>query len=135
MAETATQNTETFERFSSDGKKKKGKKDGLQKGHLIAGLIALLLVILLGNSMIVTRQNQFKLVRQFGRVQRVITQPGQFPPATNGIVASIAARGAKASCVKAAQAAINGETNVGGATHFGRVGKAAGIVIGSHVFY
>jgi len=68
-------------------------------------------------------------------VSGVITQPGQFPPATNGIVASIAARGAKASCVKAAQAAINGETNVGGATHFGRVGKAAGIVIGSHVFY
>lgn len=68
-------------------------------------------------------------------VSGVITQPGQFPPATNGIVASIAARGAKASCVQAAQAAINGETNIGGATHFGRVGKAAGIVIGSHVFY
>ncbi len=76
MAETTTQNTETFERFSSDGTKKKGKKAGVQKGRLIAGLIALLLVILLGNSVIVTRQNQFKLVRQFGRVQRVITQSG-----------------------------------------------------------
>ena len=68
-------------------------------------------------------------------VMGVITQPGQFPPATNGTVGAIASRGAKASCVRAAEAAINGETNVGGATHFGRVGKAVGIVIGSHVFY
>lgn len=68
-------------------------------------------------------------------VMGVITQPGQFPPATNGTVGAIVSRGAKASCVKAAEAAINGETNVGGAMHFGRVGKAVGIVIGSHVFY
>lgn len=65
----------------------------------------------------------------------VITQPGQFPPATNGTVSAIAARGAKASCVQAAQAAISGQSNIGGAVHFGRVGKAAGIVIGAHVFY
>ncbi|MBO5451459.1 MAG: cell wall hydrolase [Lachnospiraceae bacterium] len=68
-------------------------------------------------------------------VMGVITQPGQFPPATNGTVGAIVSRGAKASCVRAAEAAINGETNVGGAMHFGRVGKAVGIVIGSHVFY
>lgn len=68
-------------------------------------------------------------------VMGVITQPGQFPPATNGTVGVIVSRGAKASCVRAAEAAINGETNVGGATHFGRVGKAVGIVIGAHVFY
>lgn len=68
-------------------------------------------------------------------VMGVITQPGQFPPATNGTVGAIVSRGAKASCVRAAEAAINGETNVGGAVHFGRVGKAVGIVIGSHVFY
>lgn len=68
-------------------------------------------------------------------VMGVIMQPGQFPPATNGTVGAIVSRGAKASCVRAAEAAINGETNVGGAVHFGRVGKAVGIVIGSHVFY
>lgn len=65
----------------------------------------------------------------------VITAPGQFPPATNGTVAAIAARGPSASCMQAAQAAVDGQTNVGGALHFGRVGKAAGVVIGSHVFY
>ncbi len=65
----------------------------------------------------------------------VITAPGQFPPATNGTVAAIAARGPSASCMQAAQAAVDGQTTVGGALHFGRVGKAAGVVIGSHVFY
>lgn len=65
----------------------------------------------------------------------VITAPGQFPPATNGTVAAIAARGPSSSCMQAAQAAVDGQTNVGGALHFGRAGKAAGVVIGSHVFY
>ena len=65
----------------------------------------------------------------------VITAPGQFPPATNGTVAAIAARGPSSSCMQAAQAAVDGQTTVGGALHFGRVGKAAGVVIGNHVFY
>ncbi len=68
-------------------------------------------------------------------VMGVITQRGQFPPATNGTVSGIAARGPKASCMQAAKAAIAGESNIGGATHFGRAGKANGIVIGAHVFY
>lgn len=65
----------------------------------------------------------------------VITAPGQFPPATNGKVASVVAGGPSASCMQAAQAAVDGATNVGGALHFGAVGKADGIVIGGHVFY
>lgn len=65
----------------------------------------------------------------------VITAPGQFPPATNGTVAAIASRGPSSSCMQAAQAAVDGQTTVGGALHFGRVGKAAGVVIGNHVFY
>lgn len=65
----------------------------------------------------------------------VITAPGQFPPATNGKVTSVVASGPSASCIEAAQAAVNGATNVGTATHFGAVGKANGVVIGGHVFY
>lgn len=65
----------------------------------------------------------------------VITAPGQFPPATDGKVSAVVARGPSASCMEAAQAAVNGATNIGGACHFGRVGKAPGIVIGAHVFY
>ena len=65
----------------------------------------------------------------------VITAPGQFPPATNGKVASILARGVSSSCMQAAQEAVNGASNVGGATHFNRAGGRAGIVIGNHVFW
>lgn len=65
----------------------------------------------------------------------VITVPGQFPPATNGKVAGIVARGPSASCVQAAEAAVAGQTTVGGATHFNRVGSHPGIVIGGHVFW
>ncbi len=68
-------------------------------------------------------------------VSGVIYAKGQFPPATNGKVAAVAAKGPSSSCVQAAQAAINGATNVGGATHFRRAGSAQGIVIGNHVFW
>lgn len=66
----------------------------------------------------------------------VITAPGQFPPATNGKVAGILARGPSSSCIQAAEAAVAGQTTVGGATHFNRVGShAGGVVIGNHVFW
>lgn len=69
-------------------------------------------------------------------VAGVISAPGQFGPAATGRVASIMASGPKASCVQAAQAAINGETTVGTATHFRSASSGiGGIVIGGHVFY
>lgn len=74
-----TNNTSApFEHFNSDGTKKKNKKDK-KKGSgfgITAVLIAVMAIIVLGNSMVVTKQNQFKLIRQFGRVQRVVTQAG-----------------------------------------------------------
>lgn len=68
-------------------------------------------------------------------VSEVIYARGQFPPATNGKVAAVVARGPRADCVQAAQQAISGATNVGGATHFRRAGSTPGIVIGNHVFW
>jgi SH3-like domain-containing protein len=69
-------------------------------------------------------------------IQGVISAPGQFGPASTGQVASIMASGPKASCVQAAQAAINGETTVGTATQFRNASSGiAGYVIGNHVFY
>ena len=56
---------------------------------------------------------------------------------SNGTIARYLA-GPKASCMQAAQEAINGYTTVGSFTHFKRAGYDAGpnsIVIGSHVFY
>ena len=68
-----------------------------------------------------------------GSVSAVITQPSQFPPATNGRVSAVLAQGPSSSCVQAAQAAISGQSNVGGATHFGTSGS--GITIGNHSFW
>lgn len=68
-------------------------------------------------------------------IQSVISAPGQFGPAATGKVAAIMSSGPRASCVQAAQAAINGETTVGSVTHFRRAGGIEGIVIGNHVFY
>lgn len=69
-------------------------------------------------------------------VSGVINAPSQFPPATNGKVAGVISRGPSASCVQAAQAAIDGASNVGGATHFRATSTGAtGIVIGNHAFW
>lgn len=66
----------------------------------------------------------------------VIYQKGQFPPAGAGSVANIAAKGPKQSCLQAAQEALNGADNTGGATRFKRASSGhAGVVIGNHVFY
>ena len=69
-------------------------------------------------------------------ISGVIYQSGQFPPAGQGMVAGIAANGPKGSCVQAAQQALSGADNTGGATCFSRASSGrAGVVIGNHVFY
>lgn len=73
------QNTNTeFERFNSDGTRQKSKKEkkGGSKTKTIVIALLLIVIIILANSMVVTRQNQFKLIRQFGRVDRVVTDAG-----------------------------------------------------------
>lgn len=69
-------------------------------------------------------------------VYGVVTAPGQFPPATNGTLTGVIARGINSSCVQAAQAAMGGTSYVGGATHFRNVSSGyTGTVIGNHVFW
>ena len=66
----------------------------------------------------------------------VIYAPSQFPPAGRGTVAKVVANGPKDSCIQAAQEALNGVDNTGGATKFKRASSGhAGVVIGNHVFY
>ncbi|MBD5555523.1 MAG: cell wall hydrolase [Roseburia sp.] len=80
--------------------------------------------------------NRVRSGRYPGSVEAVIYQSGQFPPAGKGKVADVIARGPKASCIQAAQEAINGMDNTGGATGFCRASSGrAGVVIGNHVFY
>jgi SH3-like domain-containing protein len=68
-------------------------------------------------------------------IHGVIYASGQFPPALNGKVARIYESGVPASCLRAAQAALDGETTVGGALYFRRAGNRAGYVLGDHVFW
>lgn len=80
--------------------------------------------------------NRVKSGRYPNSIYEVVYQPSQFPPAARGFVANKIANGVKASCIQAAQEAINGMDNTGGAMSFRRASSGhAGVVIGSHVFY
>lgn len=68
-------------------------------------------------------------------ISEVIFQKSQFGPAGSGKVAARIQKGVSESCLLAAQQAIDGETTVGSAMHFRRVGYREGIVIGDHVFW
>lgn len=71
-----------------------------------------------------------------GSIYAVITAPGQFPPATNGTMTNVIARGISSSCIQAAQTAMSGTNYVGSATHFRSVSSGyTGTVIGNHVFW
>lgn len=71
-----------------------------------------------------------------GSIYEVIFQSGQFTPAGNGKVDAVINSGVNASCVQAAQEALAGMDNTGGATSFRRASSGyAGLVIGNHVFF
>ena len=69
-------------------------------------------------------------------VTDVIYASGQFSPANSTKMSNLALSGnIKASCLQAAQEAINGNCNIGDALHFRRAGNKDGIIIGNHVFW
>ena len=66
----------------------------------------------------------------------VIYASGQFSPANSTKMSNLALSGnIKASCLQAAQEAINGNCNIGDALHLRRAGNKDGIIIGNHVFW
>lgn len=71
-----------------------------------------------------------------GSLYDVIYARGQFSPAGSGQVAAAAAAGPRASCIQAAQEALSGVDNTGGARSF-RPSRSGypGLVIGNHVFW
>ena len=81
--------------------------------------------------------NRVRSGRYPNNIADVIYAPGQFPYASTK-VHEVMARGVKASCLQAAQEAINGRSNVGTYTHFKSSRNSVSsphIVIGGHVFY
>ena len=68
-------------------------------------------------------------------ISGVVYQSGQFSPVANGALSRALSNGNYRHCASAAQAALAGSDNTGGAKFFHRVNGAAGLVIGNHVFY
>ncbi len=68
-------------------------------------------------------------------ISGVIYASGQFTPALNGRLARAYGNSIPDSCFTAAREALNGVTNIGGATHFRRTGTHEGTVIRDHVFW
>lgn len=81
--------------------------------------------------------NRVRSPRYPNTIADVIYAPGQFGPIWNGSIGRYLG-GPKASCVQAAQEAINGYTTIGSFTHFKNARTPVSsdhIVIGNHVFY
>lgn len=65
----------------------------------------------------------------------VIYQSGQFSPVASGRFATVLARGANASCTRAAQEVLNGNITINALYFRVNNGTIQGTVIGNHVFY
>lgn len=66
-----------LEYYNADGTRKPEQGEKLHKFKAVPAIIIIIAAIfLLLNSMVITKENQFKLIRQFGRVERVQTQAG-----------------------------------------------------------
>lgn len=65
-----------YERYNSNGTKKGSGKGKKSYFGFVVLFIVLALIVVGSNSMVVTKENQYKLVRQFGKVQRVISKSG-----------------------------------------------------------
>lgn len=94
-------------------------------GESYAGQVAVGAVVL----------NRVKSASFPNSISGVVYQSGQFSPVANGALARALANGNYQHCTSAAQAALAGSDNTGGAKFFHRVNGAAGLVIGNHVFY
>ena len=69
-------------------------------------------------------------------IHGVIYAPGQFTPAMTGKLNRVLESGnIYESCIKAAEEALSGVSNVGDLTYFRRNNGREGLVIGNHVFY
>lgn len=69
-------------------------------------------------------------------IHGVIYASGQFTPAMSGKLNKVYESGRYSeSCIRAAEEALSGVSNVGDMTHFRRNNGREGLVIGNHVFY
>lgn len=80
--------------------------------------------------------NRVKSDRYPNTIYEVIFQKSQFGPASNGALSKRLNKGVGSTALTAAQAALDGQDNTGGAMHFKLASSGhEGVVIGAHVFY
>ncbi len=65
-----------MEYFNSNGTRKKSGKEKKKGGRILIFLLLAALIIIGANSLVITKENQYKLIRQFGRVERIIATSG-----------------------------------------------------------
>ena len=65
-----------YEHFNHNGTKRKNGKEKKKGKGIIAFMLLIVLVIVGANSIVITKEDQYKLIRQFGRVERVIATAG-----------------------------------------------------------
>ncbi len=70
------QNQSNMEYFNSNGTRKKSGKEKKKGGRILIFLLLAALIIIGANSLVITKENQYKLIRQFGRVERIIATSG-----------------------------------------------------------
>lgn len=70
----------SVERYSSDGTPVKEKKEKKKANKLLVVVIVIIAIFaMLDSCFVICQENEFKLIRQFGRVDRTITNAGIYP--------------------------------------------------------
>ena len=67
----------TTERFGSDGKPKNNKSN-TKKPRMAGWVIIILILLILSSGIVICHENEYKLVRRFGRVERTISASGLY---------------------------------------------------------
>ncbi|MCI8357721.1 MAG: protease modulator HflC [Lachnospiraceae bacterium] len=65
-----------YEHFNNKGTRKKSGKDKRKGGGVLIVFLLIALAVVGANSLVITKENQYKLIRRFGRVERVISVSG-----------------------------------------------------------
>lgn len=141
-AEEDRKRMEQIKKQQKENSNSSGNKDPIQTGGSDAAMLAALIECEAGGesyegqlavgSVVVNRVRSASFPNT---VSGVIYQGGQFSPVASGRFALVLSRGASASCVQAAQAALAGNTNVS-SLYFRRASSGIeGTVIGNHVFF
>ena len=74
--QSQNQSNVEYEYFNHDGTKKKNGKEKKKGKGIFVFLLLVVLAVVGSNSIVITKEDQYKLIRQFGRVERVISTSG-----------------------------------------------------------